>query len=152
MSGIFAVGVCFNPVKSQCMTFGGKGALAFNVCLNHSVIQWVNKLKYLGYYFAENNCVIDVGAGVRKFSVTSMISRLLLGLNEMATAHLIKTYSLPSVIKRKVDNSQVATSTEYYTAVCRGLPSDKRKAKAMSYTSTLINSINTSKLKEKRTT
>jgi len=55
------------------------------------------------------------------------------------------------LIQGKVDNSQVATSTEYYVAGCRGLPSDKESQEAVS-TSTLINSINPSKLKKKRST
>jgi len=34
---------------------------------------------------------------------------------------------LNKLIKGKVDNLQVATSTEYYVAGCRRLPSDKER-------------------------
>jgi len=32
----------------------------FNILLNGSSIQWVNKLKYLGCYFSAGNCAIDM--------------------------------------------------------------------------------------------
>ena len=59
--------ICFNPLKSQCITFRCKRPLTSNVTLNHLVIYWANMLKYLGCYFAENNCKIVIRGRVRKF-------------------------------------------------------------------------------------
>jgi len=92
--------ICFNPLKSQCITFGGKQPLAFNLLLNHSVVQWVSKLKYLGCYFIENNSRIDTSNGIRKFygNFNNVMAVARRGLSEIATVHLVKTYCLPSVM------------------------------------------------------
>jgi len=57
----------------------------------------VNKPKYVGCYFAQNNCKIDISSGVRTFFGNFNNIMAVARLNEMATVHLIKAYCLPSV-------------------------------------------------------
>ena len=40
--------ICFNNVKTQCLTFGGKNPQQFKITLNNKIVEWNNKLKYLG--------------------------------------------------------------------------------------------------------
>ena len=58
----------FNSGKSQCISFGGcqPSTSTFTVVLNDSVIQWFDRLKYLGCYF-NHSCTIDYNVSVQKF-------------------------------------------------------------------------------------
>ena len=38
------------PNKSRCISFGGCHTPAFSVLLNECVIQWADKMKYLGCF------------------------------------------------------------------------------------------------------
>ena len=40
----------FNSAKSHCTSFGGCHSLAFSVLLNGCVIQWADKIKYIGCF------------------------------------------------------------------------------------------------------
>jgi len=40
----------FNSAKSHCISFGGCHSLTFSVLLNACVIQWADKIKYLGCF------------------------------------------------------------------------------------------------------
>jgi len=60
------------------------------------------KLKYLGCYFCERSCKIDVSYGISKFYGNFNNIMLVVGYNknEMAMLHLVKTYCLPALMYR----------------------------------------------------
>ena len=59
--------ICFNPSKSQGITFGGRSPKNMMCMLNSLPIQWVNKMKYLGVYYKNESCEIDISTAVGKF-------------------------------------------------------------------------------------
>jgi len=59
--------LCFNPHKTQCITFRGRNPTTFNVELNHSKLDWCNVIKYLGCYFLRDTCRIDLSHLIRKY-------------------------------------------------------------------------------------
>jgi len=58
----------------------------------------VAKLKYLGCYFYERSCKIDISYGIGKFygNLNNIMSVVGYNKNEMATLHLVKTYCIPT--------------------------------------------------------
>ena len=71
---------------------------AFTVMLNDTVIQWIDKLKYLGCFFT-HRCTIDYSAGVQKFygKINNILSVLGRNRNEMCAVHSVSSYCIPSL-------------------------------------------------------
>jgi len=89
----------FNSAKSHCISFGGCHSPAFSVLLNGCVIQWADKIKYLGCFYNEN-CHVDYTAGIQKFygNFNNILSILGRSRNEMSAVHLTVSYCVPSLL------------------------------------------------------
>jgi len=61
------------------------------------MLQWTDKLKYLGVFFCINTCHVDVQTAVRKFygSFNNVLSVLWKARNEMTAVYLMERYCLP---------------------------------------------------------
>jgi len=56
----------FNSAKIQRMSSGGYVPSTFTVTLYDKPVQWVHKLKYLGY-FINHSCSVDYGNNMQNF-------------------------------------------------------------------------------------
>ena len=67
--------------------------------LGSVMLQWTDKLKYLGVFFCINTCHVDVQTGVRKFygSFNNVMSVLGKARNEMTSVYLMERYCLPII-------------------------------------------------------
>jgi len=90
--------ICFNPSKSHIITFGGSYCSSTRITLRNVELKRVAKLKYLGCYFYERSCKIDISYGIGKFygNLNNIMSVVGYNKNEMATLHLVKTYCIPT--------------------------------------------------------
>ena len=93
--------VCFNPMKSQLMTFGGTNPDNMTIYLDRKIVQWCTKVKYLGLYLIGGaNFKIDLTVAKRKYhgsfnNIRSVVGRQ---VNEIMVLHLLKSYCLPRLI------------------------------------------------------
>jgi len=92
--------ISFNPAKSQYITFGDGEPRTSRISLNNTELHCTEKLKYLGCYFHQRSCRIDLNSGVCKFcaKVNNILSVIGYNRNELATLHLVKTYCVPTVL------------------------------------------------------
>ena len=67
--------------------------------LNDSVIQWFDRLKYLGCYF-NHSCTIDYSVSVQKFygNFNNIMSVLGCNRNEISAVNLVSSYCSPSLL------------------------------------------------------
>ena len=67
--------------------------------LNDAVIEWIDKLKYLGCFFT-HSCTIDYSTGVQKFygKINNILSVLGRNSNEICAVHLVSSYCIPSLL------------------------------------------------------
>ena len=89
----------FNSLKSQVATFGSECPTNPIITLLNALLQWADKVKYLGMYIVCNTALTDISSHVRQFysrfnNVLSVIGK---GSREMCTLHLNKVYCLPSL-------------------------------------------------------
>jgi len=89
----------FNSLKSQLATFGSKHSSQSLITLNNTLLQWVDKVKYLGVYIVCRTAMTAVSSNVRQFynrfnNVLSVIGK---GSREMCMLHLNKVYCLTSL-------------------------------------------------------
>ena len=86
-------------LKAIVLVFGGCHSPAFSVLLNGCVIQWADKIKYLGCFYNEN-CHLDYTAGIQKFygNFNNILSMLGRNRNEMSAVHLTVSYCVPSLL------------------------------------------------------
>ena len=68
--------------------------------LGNTELKRVSKLKYLGNYFNERSCKVDLFYGISKFYSKLNNIMAVCGYNrdEIATLHLVKTYCIPTVL------------------------------------------------------
>ena len=68
--------------------------------LNSLSIQWVNKMKYLGVYYKNESCEIDISTAVSKFygCFNNILSVLGHKRDEMSAVHLLISYCLPMLV------------------------------------------------------
>ena len=90
----------FNPCKSQVVTFGGTNPPNMHIEMASTVMQWVNKVKYLGLYFCSISGNLDVSNNVRKFygQYNNIRTVLGYGTHEMSVVHLCKVYCLSALM------------------------------------------------------
>ena len=89
--------ISFNANKTQCITFGGRNP-QMSSRLGSVVLQWTDKLKYLGIFFCSNSCHVDAQTAVRKFygSFNNVLSVLKgKARNELTAVYLMERYCLP---------------------------------------------------------
>lgn len=92
--------VKFNPLKSQLATYGGSSPTACTMSLNGQVLQWTDKVKYLGVTLLSNSCTVDISTSVRKFygqfnNIMTVMSKC---ANEVTALYLIRCYCLPTLL------------------------------------------------------
>jgi hypothetical protein len=92
--------ICFNPSKSQGITYSGKSPKNMMCMLNSLPIQWVNKMKYLGDYYQNDWCEIDISTEVGKFygCFNNILSVLGHKRDEMSAVRLLNSYCLPKLV------------------------------------------------------
>ena len=68
--------------------------------LNSLPIQWVNKMKYLGVYYKNESCEIDISTAVGKFygCFNNILSVLGHKRDEMSAVHLLNSHCLPMLV------------------------------------------------------
>jgi len=59
--------ICFNPAKTQCVSFDGSDPKHFTPVIDAKCLSWCPKLKYLGCILKCGSCEIDVSPAVGKF-------------------------------------------------------------------------------------
>jgi len=81
-------------------TFGGANPHSMYIKMASTVIQWVNKFKYLSLYFCSTYGNLDVSNNVHKFYGQYHNIRTVLGYGtrEMNVVHLCKVYCLSALM------------------------------------------------------
>jgi len=92
--------ISFNPAKSQYITFGEGCPPSSRISLNNTELNCTEKLKYLGCYYHQRSCRIDLNNGICRFyaKFNNVLSVIGYNRNELATLHLVKTYCVPTVL------------------------------------------------------
>jgi len=82
------------------ITFGGANPPNMHIEMASTVMQWVNKVKYLGLYFCSISGNLDVSNNVRIFHGQYNNIRTVLGYGtrEMSVVHLCKVYCLSALM------------------------------------------------------
>ena len=96
------------------ITFGGSSPSLARLTLDGTELKRVAKLKYLGWYFCERSSRIYFSyTEFRNFMAifNSMLSVIGYNKNQMATLHLIKTFSVPSVLYGCETSTQMEMTT-----------------------------------------
>jgi len=90
----------FNSTKSKVIYFGSATKVLCGISLNGSIIESVDKVKYLGVYFERNSGHSDISQSFVKFfsQFNNIMAVLDKHSNEMTALHLVKTYCLPSLL------------------------------------------------------
>lgn len=90
----------FNPVKSQIACFGGKSPGSDCISIGGKIINWSDRIKYLGCYFRSGRTEVDPLGCVGKFygAFNNILNVLGTRRDEMLAVHLAKTYCLPSLL------------------------------------------------------
>jgi len=90
----------FNSAKSQVIYFGLATKVLCGISLNGSIVESVDKIKYLGVYFERNSGHSDISQSFVKFfsQFNNIMAVLGKHSNEITALHLVKTYCLPSLL------------------------------------------------------